>query len=178
MQIAKFGNISWVVDETQITNLQDLSTSYEIETDAENGDTLKPQTVSLKTNYIRTSGCPDLTSIISMWKDAVGTVSTLDISGWDNPIVSSALKLMKVDVSDIKMDANGSPVTCSISASFEETQTGSTTEVVTSEEEDNSVQQSYVSALETGPDEEEKEEWKPQGWGDIDPQYEGLYEAW
>jgi hypothetical protein len=176
MQIASFGNISWVIDATQIINLQDLSTSYELESDANEGDRLKPQTVSLKTNYIRTSGCPDLTSVIRMWKDAVGTIAPLDISGWNNPIVTSNLKLKKVDVSDIKMDVNGSPVMCSISASFEEAETGSTSEVVT--ESEDLAQQSYVSALEVEPSESEKEEWKPQGWDDIDPQYEGLYEAW
>lgn len=176
MQLATFSSITWEISQSQINSLEDISTSFEMDSETEEGIKLKPQSVTIKTTYVRTSGCPDLTSIISMWRDSIGVIDTISISGWDNPLTPNGVRLKKVDVSDIALDPRGKPLKVSISATFEEPEAGSSSEasVDSGSSGGSSSESSYTEAIETGASSEDKAEKKPMTWGDIDPQYEGL----
>ena len=172
--IATFGSISWEISQSQINSLEDISTSYEMDSETEEGIKLKPQSVTIKTTYVRTSGCPDLTSIINMWRGSIGVIDTISISGWDNPLTPNGVRLKKADVSNIALDPLGKPLKVSISATFEEPEEGSSSEASVDSGGGSSSESSYTQAIDTGANSEDKAEKKPMTWGDIDPQYEGL----
>lgn len=174
---ATWNGIEWVVSPEGVQSLQDISTSYELEDD---GSALKAQTVTLKTTYLRSQHDPDLAGLLSLWRSQIGAVDVFRIGDYE---IGPAMKLLKVEPSDFVINEFGTILKFTLSITLTEPRESNEESVSSDDEEeyyDDSYEYSdeeyydeeYYEAIDVGPSEEEKEEYKDEGWGEPDP-YEG-----
>ena len=125
--MASWNGMSWECSPKEITWLEGLSTSFEIETNTNADKSGKSPTemvgmkeipVSFSTTYRVETGTRDIKKKISEWRALIGKAAPLIIG---NEIFGpNKLQLTKVVISNIKMRPNGLFTAATLSFSFKE----------------------------------------------------------
>lgn len=125
--IASWHDMTWECSPREITRLENLTTSYAIETKSNADKDGKSPTetvgfadeeISLATTYRIETGTSDIRGMIDKWKSLVGKAAPLilgsDVFGPDK------VQLQSVSVSNIVMRANGVLTAATLSFKFKE----------------------------------------------------------
>lgn len=114
MTMAYWNGMTWNVSPIQVTYLESLSTSFGIETktnaDKEGNSPTEEVAnslveISLNTTYRVETGTVDVRGMIEAWRLMIGQTGPLIIGG--ATFGPDKMQLQTVDVSDVRLDANG-----------------------------------------------------------------------
>lgn len=158
MVMAYWNGMTWGVSSQQIAFLESLSTSFSVNTSTNADKEGKSPTervaknlveFSLSTTYRVETGTKDIRAVINRWTNLVGKADSFVIG---NQIFGpDKMQLMSVDVSDVRLTANGVMMSAKLAFKFKEY----------SEDGESHYTAPSGSAVNIGPTPSEKESRKP-----------------
>ncbi len=167
--IAQWGSKGFTVSPDKIVPFDLFTYSVALKSDSENDTSgksptntrgLELKTISLSTTYVKSAGV-DPRGQIAEWEALVGSSFPLFIGG--ERFGPNRMKLIKIDVADLKTNNSGVFLMCNVAMAFEEDP--ATEKNTTTENSKKSLKEEITTALEVTPTGDDKKEKKQKYTG-------------